>query len=228
MDTSITKEVIRVIRDETKRRIDLAAQDPDVRWTAEDEIFINELWLMLLVTIHHGVERELVQVAARITRRSSIEGEQRIRDERENLRRRKGQFIADLQLSTLPEWCSMETLRLLANSYKHDPWTEPAQDLLDYLEPHLKPIREKIRRNFGLLDSDQIAFASLPESPALQAGLAASLGLKDNADYSEIADEFLVRAGRFLTELKDQLQKQSRLSPIQWAVASLDPKDMAH
>jgi len=69
METGILKEVIAVIRAEQQRRASLLTdEDPNFaydHWLFKDEPFVNELCLMLLVTLRHHVERELVRLAAR-------------------------------------------------------------------------------------------------------------------------------------------------------------------
>lgn len=83
----------------------------------------------------------------------------------------------------------METLRLLANSYKHAPHGGPDNDLLKHLKEHLKFRRRR-------------KYASLPESHRLREGLALSLGLGKDTDYCDIAEEFVGLADRFLGKVK--------------------------
>jgi hypothetical protein len=86
METGILKEVIAVIRAEQQRRASLLTdEDPNFaydHWLFKDEPFVNELCLMLLVTLRHHVERELVRLArGRLTkgRKSAVNNISRVR-----------------------------------------------------------------------------------------------------------------------------------------------------
>src|SRR5829696_9616736 len=93
-DTTVAKNVIRVIKIERGNRLaHLEKEDPEVAralWIGDDEPFINELCLMLLVAIHHHVERELTRLAARVTSdQRELEAEQyeqKLEEERKRLR----------------------------------------------------------------------------------------------------------------------------------------------
>jgi hypothetical protein len=216
MDTSVAQNIIRVIRTERDTRLARFTTENLDLWTLTDEPFINELCLTLLVAIRHHVERELVLIAARVTsdsrELSSGDCWRRITIERERLRSCGWKRLtAKLRLDLSADWdSSMKTLKLLANSYKHDPSTSADEELLNHL---------------GLpLD---VPYASLFESPGLKAGLAASLGLQDGADYCDIAEALLARVARFLTEVQARLV----LSPVRGGeeeLASMLPNDMLH
>lgn len=205
MNDKLASAVIRVIREERDRIADrLSAGDPDYaydQWLFTEEPFLNELCLMLLVAIWHHVERELVWLTAQVTSDGrELEGpeyRQRVKKEREFLRSNgKPRMIAKLQLDRSAEWdSSMETLRLLANSYKHDPTASPDEALLKHL---------------GL--DRGVNYAPLAESPDLKKGLAASLGLQDGADYTDIAEELMARCRSFMTEVQEN--SDLVLSPI--------------
>jgi hypothetical protein len=92
--------------------------------------------LMVLVALHHQVERELVLLAAPANVGPTIILEQYqggVRYQREQLRKKgKCDLIAKLNLKSLAEWGnSMETLRLLANCLKHEPRQEPDEALVN-------------------------------------------------------------------------------------------------
>jgi len=72
-----------------------------------------------------------------------------------------------------------------------------------------------------------VNYAPLAESQDLRTGLAASLGLRNDAGYTDIAEELLARAHSFLTDVE---KKNPRLvlSPIKKGAVSLKPKDMLH
>jgi hypothetical protein len=210
MNTSVAKEMIRVIRAERESRLArLPTEDPDFaydEWLSTDEPFINDLCLTLLVALWHQVERELVHLAARVTsdgRELSLEQYwQRINKERQQLDKHGWEktITVKLKLNNIDEWSrSMTTLRLLANSYKHHPSTKPKDLLLQHLAPITRP---------------NLDYDSLPESQGFKAELAASLDLRDGANYCDIADELLARVDRFLAEVP----KQSMLSPVKWRV----------
>jgi hypothetical protein len=137
--------MVSVIRAERQRRLTLL-KDEDGDWAYDqwlftDEPFVNELCLVLLVAIRHQIERELLRLLARLTVGGNEVGgseyRRRLRNERKLLRKRDGwtNAIARLDLRTFPEWhSSIETLRLLANRYKHDPLGDPDEGLLKHLQ----------------------------------------------------------------------------------------------
>ena len=120
MGSKIAKEMIGVIKAEKRRRSDqLEDEDPDAaydQWLFTDEPFINEMCLMVLVALHHQVERELVFLAARANVGPTITRQryqQNVKDQREQVRREgRKKLTATLKLSSFPEWDnSIETLR---------------------------------------------------------------------------------------------------------------------
>ena len=216
MDTRLAKDILNVIRSEQRSRASLlAGKDPDFaydHWLFTDAPFVNELCLMLLVALRHQVERELIAFAARaaddgkeIDRRQY---QQRMKELQKQPTRPRWKTIEDrLQLKLCEEHGSIEALRLLANSYKHNPSKQPNEDLLNQLK--LK-IDDK--------------YAPLHESGDLQEGLALSIGLEKDADYCDIAERFLDVVDLFLADV----QKRTRLSRVRWGAASLNPDEFAH
>ncbi|HEV7518689.1 MAG TPA: hypothetical protein VGR07_20525, partial [Thermoanaerobaculia bacterium] len=77
MDPGILNEIVSVIKAERQRRLSerqrtLSRLEDDLdqeivydQWLSEDIPLLNELCLMVLVTLRHEVERELVILAAR-------------------------------------------------------------------------------------------------------------------------------------------------------------------
>jgi hypothetical protein len=197
MDTKVAKDTIKVIRKEQKRRWSRLPDHQDAaydQWLFIDEPFVNDLYLMLLVAIRHQVERELVRLAAQMTgdgkALSREQYQTRIQDERRLLRNKDGwkKLVAKLKLKSCAEWdTSMESLRLLANSYKHEPSGRPDNKLLKHLKLDLKR-----------------KYAPLPESSCVREGLAVSINLQKNADYGDIAEGLLKRSDRFLAAVKQQ------------------------
>ena len=211
------KEMIAVIRAEQQRRASLLTdEDPNFaydHWLFKDEPFVNELCLMLMVTLRHQVERELVRLAARAgDKREEINGQQyqdKVKQLRKRLRKRGGwnEIKDKLKLeSCCKEYKSMEALRLLANSYKHDPSMEPDEDLLRLLK----------------LETG-VKYAPLPESDSLREAFAALVSLGKDAGYCDIAERFVDIASDFLVNA----QSRTKLSRVKWGAASLKPSDAA-
>jgi hypothetical protein len=208
MDANVTKQMIQVIRLEQHRRARCAAQladeDPNLageEWVFTDEPFVNELCLMLLVAVWHQVEREVIWLAARLTGDGQkISRDQYLKnaqDAQKLFSNRRGRKILEkLKLTSFPEWESqMETLRLLANCYKHDPSRVPNDKLLRHLE----------------LD-ETAHYLPLPESRNFQKGLAAYVHLPQDADYCDIAERLLDCAARFLLNLQKKTAETGLLS----------------
>jgi hypothetical protein len=215
MNTRLAKNILEIIRSEEERRISLLDdKDSDAaydQWVFKDAPFLAELCLMLLVALRHQVERELVVLAARAANDGKeIDGKQcqkRVK-ELQDLPLSKRWKTIEARLK--PQCClgaeAIEALRLLANSYKHDPSKEPAEDLLKLLNLEVG-----------------VNYAPLPESDALREALAASVGLNQDADYCDIAETFLDIVDIFLTDVR----RQPQISRVKWGAASLNPKDFA-
>lgn len=212
MDTQVARDMLAVIRAERQRSVD-ALEDADTelkydQWTFTDEPFVNEMCLVLLVAIRHLLERELVRLGARI--RSDGKPIPRkeywrlVAAERDALRKRDGwkSLAAKLNLNRFSAWGGpLETLRLLANTYKHEPGdAAPGADLLKHLG--LNPIISE--KPFKVL------YASLPESQHFREALAQHLGLAQEADYTYIAEELLNSVERFVADV----ERQSHIVPI--------------
>lgn len=100
----------------------------------------------------------------------------------------------------------INALRLLANCYKHDSSKSPDKKLLTALNL-------EIGANC----------AALPESDAVQAGLAVLIGLGNGADYCEIPERFVVIVDRFLEDVRGK----TSISRVNWPGASLLPENFA-
>lgn len=206
--------MISVIRSEEQRRVSLLrGEDPGVAyelWLSEDGPFVNELCIMLLVAVQHQVERALVRLAAR----AADEGKQIKRSHyTENVKQlRKGmswnwkEMNARLRLESSEWYPSMKALRLLANSYKHDPSSGPAEDLKQFL------------------DLPKVNYAALPASSLVREKLAAFIGLGEDTTYCDVAERFVDIAGYFLKDVEGQ----ATLSEIEPHVASFRPEDFLH
>jgi hypothetical protein len=220
MGIGILKEMIDVIRAEQQRRASLLTdEDPNFaydHWLFKDEPFVNELCLMLMVTLNHQVERELVGLAARADEGGKEISGQQYQVKVKQLRKtnRKGKNIGwdwkAISKRLKPKSCEkykfIEALRLLSNSYKHDPSMEPDEKLL-----------KKLNLETG------VNYAPLPESDTLRKGFADFFGLGKDADYCDIAERFVDIAGDFLAEVKSR----TKLSKVKWGAVSLNPNDFA-
>jgi len=214
MKPAILKEMIAVIRAEQQRRASLLTEeDPNFaydQWLFTDAPFVNELCLMLLVTLRHQVERELVSLGARAADEGAVISGQQYQEKVEQLRKGKGwdwKEIEDrLKLELWEGYASMKALRFLANPYKHDPSMEPNEDLLELLK----------------LETG-VSYAPLPESDSLREGFAGFIGLGKDTDYCEIAARFVDIASDFLANA----QNRTKLSQVKRGPASLDPSTFA-
>jgi hypothetical protein len=197
MDTRLSREVLNIIKSERSRRRELLAEaDSEYaydKWHFEDLPFVNELCLTLLVAVLHQIERKMVLLAARVTHDTAPISEQiyreRVRQRREEFRRKKMWHIASELGLCVPDW--LEALRLLANCYKHDPMARPDEDLLKHLKLPLSPTAP-------LVDS----YAPMVESEFFLNGLAAFLGIGDSADYCAVTEELISRADQFMTDVE--------------------------
>jgi hypothetical protein len=217
METAIFEEIIGLIKREKQRREWLLkGKDPDFaqdQWLFTDAPFVNELYLMLLITLRHQVERELVCLAARavddepeISHITYLERLEQLRNEVRKPKNWDKKIEERLNLQSFREYLCIEILRLLSNSYKHNQFMEPDIYLLAQIS----------------LDS-KINYASLPESDAFRKGLAEFIGLEKDADYCEITFRFVDIACKFLTKV-EMLPGLSRVRP---GTVSLNPKDFA-
>jgi hypothetical protein len=197
--------MIGVIRDEANRRAD--ANDEQAKddthglagdtWLFTDLPFIREFCILILIGIWHQVERELVWLAACAADTGEVVDAEEYRKlvsiERDLYRSRKTReaVLAKLGITTLPDW--MLVLKFIAECYKHDPAAWPDRRLLDILSLPTIPTERLVRW-----------YASLPESSLIEDGLVRYLGLPKEANFCDIADEFLSRAEQYLAELRQR------------------------
>lgn len=200
METWIFREMFDVIKAEQRLRNSQVTDEESLdRWKFTDEPFLNELCLMLLVSLRHQVERELVRFSGRADHDGKeISGNQyakKVKEERERLRKSNEweKVAVKLKMKSCGRYEPMKALRHLANSYKHDPWKEPEKKLLKLLHVETGDI-----------------YAPLPENLAVQEGLAVLVGLGKSSPYWEIADQFVDAASKFLSDL----QRRAKLSSV--------------
>lgn len=220
METHVLKQMIDVIRVEEQRRAERRANmHPDVTYDQRlftDTPFLNELCLMLLVALRHQVERELVLLAARLADDGSeITVEQyhkNVHKERELLKRDGlKRIFKRLDVKSCKETKVLEALRLLSNSYKHDPFVKPDVKLLKLLN---LPSEWPKKKNY----------APLPESSSLQEAFAVFVGLGKDADYCDITERFVESVNEFLEGLKSR----TKVRPFEKRLVSLNPQDFEH
>ncbi len=182
MSVGFCKELIVVVRAEEERRESLPTDGSELahcEWVWYERPLINGLYLMVLMTLRHHIEKNLVYLAAR-TADESVD----------NLKTKIGwkwkEIIRRLELEVFEEYESMEVLRHLVNSYKHHPFEEPSEELLK------------------LLKLEAGSCASLPESNKLQKALAAFIGLGEDASYCDITERFVDLADSYLTNVENR------------------------
>jgi hypothetical protein len=140
MNTRLARNLLEVIRNEKHLRISLLDQDPEVadyHWTFKDAPFVAELCLMLLVALHHQVERELLSLAARAADNGQEIDRRQYQKRVEELRTRKrldwSTINSRLKLESCVGYEAIKALRLLVNCFKHEPLKEPNEELLKLL-----------------------------------------------------------------------------------------------
>lgn len=218
MRTGILKDMVEVIKGEQLRREAKTEEvDPSYGydlWQFTELPFVNELYLMIMFALHHQVERELIKIAAKVghpvgKEMSAIEYISALQQERESLRHGDGWkcLSAKLKLQHDFESDCMNILRLLANSYKHDPYLEPDKELLKLLKA-----------------KTDVKYDTLPESNALREKLATFVGLEKDVSYCYIAERFIEIADQYLKAVESRLV----LSQIKPRHVSLLPKDFLH
>lgn len=210
------------------------------QWLFTDAPFLNELCLMLLVALRHQVERELVLLAARLADDGSeITVEQyhkNVHKERELLKERDGwkRIFRRLDVKSCKETKLLEALRLLSNSYKHDPFVKPDVKLLKLLNlPSEWP--KKKTATTAMSDGTSIGsqspktpkkknYAPLPGSSSLQEAFAVFVGLGRDADYCDITERFVESVNEFLEGLKSR----TKVRPFEKRLVSLNPQDFEY
>jgi len=211
MDLTDAKAFINLITAEYKRRADLLPQDDDGtgyaydQWMFTDLPFLHDLCILYLVAMRHHIERRLLFLATcalghgKKIKRSEFEGEQKILLAMPHGKRWK-EIDRRLQPKKCARYTSVEALRLLANSYKHNPRLQPDIELV---------------RHLGL--DEKLVYAPIPESFEVKKGLARIVGLPEDSRLSEITEMFVAHAGEFLKDV----QARNVLSPVNWGRVSL-------
>jgi hypothetical protein len=212
MDTKLIRAVIDLIRAEEERRdAELPSENTNAaydRHVSTDLPFVNELFLMLLVTIWHQIEKELICLAALVDGTTNEiawddykNGVNALADK--HPKERWSIVGSRLRLRTFSDHKTLELLQNLANSYKHDPFGRPGKKLLACLSL-----------------PTNAHYAPLPASYETAEGLCKTLGLDKAAGYADITEAFLKVAERFLIELESKTKPR----PIKRTAATLNPK----
>ena len=195
MNTQIFKDIITIIKNEQAQRLSrLDNQHPDYaynQWLFTDLPFINELCLMLLVTLRHELERILIAFASRVnenkTKMSAEEYNKKVEGYNKMGQKKKWKEInKKLNIESYDKYKFIEVLRFLSNSYKHDSFGSPSKDLLSYLN----------------LDTE-IDYCPLSEGGIFQKELSKFIGLSENADYYNITECFVGIASDCLSYIKN-------------------------
>lgn len=210
-------QLVEVIRSEEERRREhlksVESEEALDHWIFNEQPLLNELCLMLLVTLNHEVERRLILLAARVANSgqlmSRLDHETSVQELEEMApSKRWKQIEARLGVSKCARFDEVEVLRKLANSYKHEPWSKPSPDL-----------KEKL----GL---PSVNYAPMPESDLLREQLAAKISLQEDASYCDLCDRFVDLACEFMKGVKQQTK--TRLSEIERSPVPLDPRTFEH
>jgi len=205
MDTSVANAMIETIRSERDRRVaelaDLPSDAADDQWLFVHGPFLNDLTLMLLVVIHHQVERELIYLAARLGDTSSAmdrdEYWANVKVERRGFRKNPKGLVDRLGLTNSnPEWRTLDILRIVANFYKHDPFQQPDNEFLSDLNAILPQ-----QLHFDITP----LYAPISESERFREELAKSMGLPGETPYIDIAEESLTFAQNVPNDAKTRL-----------------------
>lgn len=210
MDVRHAKAFVDLLIAEAKRRESLLPEDDGMGlaydvWTFKDLPFLRDLSLLYLVALRHDIERRLLFYAVCATGHGRpIKRTTFVRRQRTLLKlhvsKRWKEIDKRLNTSLATNYQSVEALRLLANSYKHEPRKEPGRELIKHLKLN-----------------QRLIYAELPESGELQKGLARLLGLHDTAGYAEILMEFTKRSDAFM----EDIVANNKLSPVRWGAVSL-------
>lgn len=212
MNDHVLKEMLAVVRREQERRMLLPEnEDPQIasaEWWGTDMPLLNELCLMVFVTLWHQVERELVGFAAQAGDSDNTISFEQHQENVEQLRKGRGwnweEINKRLRLKDLERYKEVQALRHLSNSYKHDHLMKPGKELLNLL------------RSKG-----KVNYAPLPESDSLRRELADFVGIREGADFCDLAERFVDIASEFLADVK----RQGKLSKIAWRRAPMNPDD---
>jgi hypothetical protein len=190
---SLLRSMITVIATEEDMRRSIPPDEAEAQlgydeWREEHWPFLNDMYLLVMVAIWHATERALIRMAAQVgdpaSKISADEYHAAVTTMAKPSKRTQ-RLVTALSLTKYPHWRKLDTLRLLANCYKHDPFKRPQEDLLKAL---------------GL--DHTLNYAGLHESSKLCAGFCSLLKLGPETQYKHVASSYLDIAERFLKEVR--------------------------
>lgn len=215
MELSDAEAFIKLVASEYDRRQSLLPENDNSglaydQWMFTDLPFLHDLCVLYLIAVRHHIERRLLHFATRATEHGSrIKKSDYESRQKQLLTLPQGKRWKEIEKRLTPNRCarysSVEALRLLANSYKHDPLLRPDKELLGHLQ----------------LDTN-LSYAPIPESLALQKGLARVVGLADDAHFLKITQKFIDHTEEFLKDV----EVKNKLSTVNWGRFSF--ADVAH
>ena len=195
MNTQLIKALVELVKSEEHNRATARhSMSPDEAYyhaTFHDTPLTNELYLLVLLFVWHHIEKEIVLLAALSAVRSPSPitrdeyGKEVRRIEALGQGKRRKELEQLLPKIDTRDWDFLDTLRLLANSFKHDPFGKPKDVLL---------------KRLGL--SENMNYASLSESGAVRFGLGKFLGIRDDVEFSEIVEAVCKTCDRLLFLLR--------------------------
>lgn len=196
MNRKLVKSLVELVRTEERSREDLrASMSPDASYykaTFHDDPLTNELYLLVLLFMWHELEKEIVLMAALssaedaspMTRDGHRQEVKRISKLKPEAKKRAA-IEKRLPALDIRAWELLDVLRLLANSFKHNPFGKPNRQLLERL---------------GL--PENMNHGTLSESGAVRFGLGKFLGVGDDVSFSEIVDAVRKSCDRILLSLE--------------------------
>jgi len=212
VNTELIRSLVGFVKaEEQARQIARSSMSPDdayYRATFHDTPLTNELYLLVLLFLWHDIEKEMLLLAARSTAQNTTPiSHDEYGKEIRRLASLKGEKIEKELRRLLPAldaaaWKLLDVLRLLANSFKHNPFDKPSSALLTKL---------------GL--GENLNYASLSESGAIRFGLGKFLGINEEATFSEIVDAVCKRCSGIVL----MLEAGTPLRSFEHARVSLNP-----
>lgn len=191
MNTKLIRALVEFVKTEEQSRATAReSMPPEAAYDHAmfyDNPLTHELYFLVLLFMWHDIEKEIVLASARSGEQDS--GPMSRDDFRKEVERLAGlsfdkrRIEIEKRLPTLDRtsWELLDLLRLVANSFKHDPFDKPNHRLLKHLS--LAP---------------NMNYATLAESGAVRYGLARLLGIGDDAPFAEIVEEIRKRCDRIV------------------------------
>jgi len=217
MNTKLIKALVKLVKSEEQNRERARkSMPPDAAYNQaifHDTPLTNELYLLVLLFVWHDIEKEIVLLAALsavrnpspITRDDYGKEVRRLEGLGQDKRRKELEQL--LPKIDTRAWDFLDTLRLLANSFKHDPFDKPKAILL---------------KRLGL--PGNMNYASLSESGAVRFGLGRVLAIGDDAEFSEIVDAVYKSCDRLLFLLR----AATPLRSFEYERVSMNPDTFEH